>query len=358
MAFDASKTPGTFGAPPPGAPQEVTVPGSERPTREQIQQARANEQELAPYAPKHLSDEAMAAMLGKTVAEIQAQKAAIAEGRHPQANLRQPQLVDPQGKPVTSGVKPPDVPRRPRGRPRHDGQPPIQRKQPTEAAEPVIESAPDSEADAPLAAIDSDSVAGDADLGGDAAIPESGAGQRQAPVPATAPYHPAASDTDSPSRGLPKAVADPGKKITGGFGDLGEAQYFPLTGLEAGVKAEDLLDKMHAQIKNDLRFSIAATYPRMSMELTLTVTAYGMEQTHQIRKVMVPYTRTPLEVAQENADEVVFVIVKDHQEFSKAGESLNPPDKTRMELGMEVPRKRAVSTPGGKMIVDLPTIGL
>src|SRR5450759_5294201 len=49
---------------------------------------------------------------------------------------------------------------------------------------------------------------------------------------------PAASNTDSPSRGMPgtlpvpAARAKPPLQVIGGFGDGGEAQYFPLTGLE------------------------------------------------------------------------------------------------------------------------------
>src|SRR6185295_18611078 len=57
----------------------------------------------------------------------------------------------------------------------------------------------------------------------------------QPPLPPPEPWQKAASDTDTPSRGIPTAIADPGKAITGGFGGLGPAQYFPLDGSELGA---------------------------------------------------------------------------------------------------------------------------
>src|SRR6185295_6456080 len=77
---------------------------------------------------------------------------------------------------------------------------------------------------------------------------------------------PAASDTDSPARGLlPTLVPPKGDKFEGiergGFGDMGEAQYFPLSGDELKELVFDLMDKVHGEIQNDLRFSLALTYP-------------------------------------------------------------------------------------------------
>ncbi len=148
--FDPAKTPGSFEAPPPGAPHEVAQDLSPQLVQEQLERARANEQVLPPFAPER-----------------------------------------------RMGVPPPTT----------------------------IHATP-----------------------------------RELSVS----HQPAASAGDSPSRGIPKPISDPGKIITGGWGPSSEALYFPLDGTELRELTRMLLDKLNDRIENDLRFSPAATYPRLA----------------------------------------------------------------------------------------------
>lgn len=167
------------------------------------------------------------------------------------------------------------------------------------------------------------------------------------------PYQRAASDTDSPSRGIPRAVADPGKQVTGGFGDAGQAQYYPLDGLELKELVRSLLDKLNARIEDDLRFSMAITYPRVAVRLELIVEGYPVDASFQIPTVLPPHEKTPIDVAREYGNEIVFVVREQHVEMTADGESVTPPNLLRQELGIRVPRKQAVMTPTGRQLVDV-----
>lgn len=158
---------------------------------------------------------------------------------------------------------------------------------------------------------------------------------------------------ESPARGLPKPTADPGKTITGGFGDTGEAQYYPLDGSEVRVLIDALMDDLHARLLDDLRFTMAITYPRVSARVIIEVQGFVDDQSFDIIKVMPPHAKTPLEVARARATEIAFVIVAERVEMTADGTSVTPPNATREELGLVVPRKQAVETATGRQMVDV-----
>lgn len=306
MAVTPDKTPGSFGSAPPGAPHEVTTPGSERPTAEQVHQARQNERDLPAFAPTPLTVAQMASFLGKTEAEI-----LVMQGKAPEP------VSDPIPTPPPTIVltDAPEVPRE------------------TVLAEPI--PVPDPAPVTGLRAVAQQI-------------------HPRATIPQDAPYQPAASNTDSPARGIPHPSGDPGKQITGGFGDLGEAQYYPLDGIEVRKVSERLIDDLRRRIQDDLRFSIAATYPRVAIRVVLEVQCFAADHSFQIEKRMVPaHEKTPLDVAKQYGDEVVFCVVAQHLEMTDAGQSVTPPNAARAQLGLTIPRKQAVQVPGGRMIVDL-----
>jgi len=173
-------------------------------------------------------------------------------------------------------------------------------------------------------------------------------------------HQPAASDTDSPARGIPTGIVDPGKQITGGFGDAGDAQYFPLDGSEVRELTRGLMSVIDSQLEHDLRFSMAVCYPRVSVRVIVEVSAYAAggdggqyDPSFAITRVAA-HDKTPLAIARERADEVVFVLVADRTEMTPAGESIAPPNLIRQELGLVVPRKQAIQTPHGRLIIDVP----
>lgn len=174
-------------------------------------------------------------------------------------------------------------------------------------------------------------------------------------VPKDAAHQPAGVPfgVESPSRGLPKPTDDPGKTITGGFGDTGEAQYYPLDGSEVRVLIDALMDDLHARLLDDLRFTMAITYPRVAARVIIEVQGFVDDQSFDIIKVMSPHTKTPLEVARAHATEIAFVIVAERVEMTADGTSVTPPNATREELGLVVPRKQAVETATGRQMVDI-----
>ncbi len=321
--------------------------------------ARKFEQELAPLT---YADSAAAAAQPK-VEPVYGEPPV--QGSAPPAQIVMPDAPRPTGQPIiTSSVKPPDVPGANR------------RLRPTivtPAAEATNEAGTGVDAGgggAAVAGVDQPAA------GGPAALVAPTATKPQAPAPielglsaavariltekdlarahgADEPYRPAASDSDSPSRGIPSPVTDQGKRITGGFGDVGEAQYFPLDGAELRLVAEGLLDQLRARLQDDLRFSIAITYPRVAIRLELIVDAFGQDKEQVIPAVAVPHTKTPLEVAREFGDQIVFILAEVRQEFDDAGEASMAPNALRAEVGAEIPFKRPVTTAGGtRMMVD------
>lgn len=169
-------------------------------------------------------------------------------------------------------------------------------------------------------------------------------------------HQPAASNTDSPARGIPREIDDPGKQITGGFGFSGPAQYFPLTGEELKLAVQDLLDKVNSRIQNDLRFHIGVTYPRARVVLSLTFKGYTESEPHEIRTEFT-HEQTPEAVAEAHgATASTFEISETIQEFDEEGNPENPPDRVRDSLGLEKPRKQMVEMAGGRHLVDRPNL--
>lgn len=167
------------------------------------------------------------------------------------------------------------------------------------------------------------------------------------------PYQPAASHTDSPSRGIPRAIHDPGKQITGGFGEAADAQYFPLDGAELLQVVWVLMDELAQRLKNDLRFSMAATYPRVAVKAQIVVEGYAEDQSFEVTKVMPPHDKTPIDVAQRHGDEVVFVIRTERREFTEDGEIASPPNAMRQEIGAVIPRKQWIGSGAGRQLADV-----
>jgi hypothetical protein len=183
---------------------------------------------------------------------------------------------------------------------------------------------------------------------------------------ATQSHAPAASDTDSPSRGVPRpnvANQRPGKEITGGFADQAAMQYFALDGRELGILVQDMLVELHQRIDNDLRFTEAIVYPRVAVKCSVEVSGFGMDNSFTVDKIVKdaglaagdPLARqTPIELARQVADEVVFVLVAAKSETDANGEPLDPPDKIRIELNLKRPRKQVViGVNGTRQMVDV-----
>jgi hypothetical protein len=175
-------------------------------------------------------------------------------------------------------------------------------------------------------------------------------------VPQTSNPMPAASGSDSPARGIPREITDPGKKITGGFGNTGEAQYYPLNGLELLVLVRSLMEQIDKRIENDLRFAMAITYPRVRARVVIEVDGYAESGDFAIEKVDVR-EKTPIEVARQYGDRIAFAVVEKRQEFTDSGEVDAPPDLIRDELGLEKPRKQLIQMGAQRIVADIPIEG-
>jgi hypothetical protein len=326
------KLEGSFTPPPAHAPQQITVPGSERATAEQVAAARAHEVDAPVFAPKPMTREQMRAMIGKDPEQVNLGEAPRKPTMAESIAAAAKKVASQTAKVVTSSFKGPDIPL------------PVKRI----GDEPTIVLTDDPLHGIPEAIM---SVPGPED---NWAQPRTGPLEPALPPPL--PHQPAASNTDSPSRGIPTPIADEGKKITGGFGLPGEgieAEYFPLTGIEVLEVARKLRDELFARLDDDLRFSIACTYPRAHVRLVLEVDAYGTEKTMEIPKVAPPHHGTPLEIARQYGDQIVFVVIAERQEMTPEGQSVTPPNRMRQEAGLEIPRKQAVDTPSGRQFVDV-----
>lgn len=179
---------------------------------------------------------------------------------------------------------------------------------------------------------------------------------------------PAASATDTPAKGLlPNLTPPKGDKFEGvqrgGFSDLADAQYFPLQGDELRELVLALFDDMADRIKNDLRFSMALTYPRVRAIVEIRIEGHAEDNNagFEIRKILAPKDGekggTPDEIASQRADQVVFVVRTLRQEFTPEGESDHPPDAMRDELGLSKPRKQIIETNTGQRFVDVVSPG-
>ena len=194
------------------------------------------------------------------------------------------------------------------------------------------------------------------------------------------PTQPAASNSDSPSRGMPGTAYSPHRAkdplaVEGGFG-IGSGEYFALDGQEMKVCLQQLLDEVlsqaendarvvglsgatgatlalrailladtedqtvtlenaganpdgdlvaaittlcdafHRDLQTDLRMGLAWTYPSYGVILTLTVCAYAGHEG--------------------------FTIQKHRREFDETGEPETPPDALREELGLPIPGRQVV----------------
>lgn len=189
-------------------------------------------------------------------------------------------------------------------------------------------------------------LAADVPAGGDAPVAEP---PELAPI---LPHMKAASNTDSPSRGIPPAILDPGKRITGGFGEPTEGQYFPLDGAELRVIVERLLADLHTRIQDDLRFSIALTYPRVRVHVDIIVEAYAADGGFRVTKVAAPHEQTPIDVAERFGEEVAFIVRAERREFDPEGQPADAPNAMRTEAGLTIPRKQRIESAAGVIYAD------
>jgi len=170
---------------------------------------------------------------------------------------------------------------------------------------------------------------------------------------------PAASDTDSPSRGQPRIIANPDKKVTGGFSGGADLQYFALDGQELRVLVETLMDTIYQRIQNDLRFSMAITYPQVSARVVIEIQGFASDVAIVIDQILSPEhparCKNPIAFARTVANEIAFVLVEEAAETDDQGQSLNPPDAIRDQLGLTKPRKQVVGVGAGRSWVDSKT---
>lgn len=174
--------------------------------------------------------------------------------------------------------------------------------------------------------------------------------------------HPAASNSDSPSRGMPRRDPRAGLNVTGGWGDANAgSQYFALSGDDLRTIAQQMLLDLHDRLDNDLRFSIALVYPRVSVRATLHIHGYaGGPQSFEIERVRPADVAgpggspAPESVAAALADEVVFTLIAERREVDDAGDSIAAPDQLRNEFGIQRPGKHVVSGAGNsKRMADI-----
>lgn len=139
------------------------------------------------------------------------------------------------------------------------------------------------------------------------------------------PYQPAASGSDSPSRGQPTPSLDPGKVITGGFGD--QPSYFPLTGPELKELVRSLFDQLNTQLDQDLRFGLASTYPQVCCTVTVSIDGLPGASTQDVA-----FSLTKQRYLELNAE------ASDTQ--------ATPPDHLRDQIALPKPHKHLVSGAG------------
>lgn len=305
MVAKAEITGGVGIEPPAHAPREVSQPLSEAAIVEAYAKAQQNERELQPLVFNTQRPHASAARPPITQPAVSAVDAVSSGGRRIR-QVHRSSRPEPEGGPAASGT----------------------------TQQIVL-----TDADAHVPA-EPERILTTADLSA-GAIDEPQSHQR------------AGSNTDSPSRGVPRAIDDPGKKITGGFGAANAAQYYPLDGTELRELVYSLLDQIHARLQDDLRFSMAICYPRVSARVDVIIDGYPEDTGFVIPVVAKPHDKTPIEIAQQHADDVVFVVKAERVEMTTDGQSVSPPNLIRQELGMRVPRKQAVETPTGRMMVDV-----
>lgn len=202
-----------------------------------------------------------------------------------------------------------------------------------------------------------------------------------APRPAD-PTQPAASNTDSPSRGIPGTAYSPHRSkdpmaVEGGFG-AGSGEYFALDGTELRTCAELLMEELLDQIQNDttivaLTGDTAATLhliltvpdrpesgePGFTMELTGANPDGDLPQaietlldeldaslTSDLRfGLAASYPQYAVELAltvKAHPADPGFVLKKHRREQDEHEMIETPPDALREELGLPIPGKQTV----------------
>lgn len=358
------------GAPiPPDAPQDpisqvlaegggmvVFDPATKQPTGEiitPVARAAVNERKLAPLKPA-----------GKPLDPATAAKQLKAMGLEVPANLQ----AEPAAAPVAVATAPPQPAAQPApaAQSRHQA-----RRLPRPSITTRVESAPASESRVqamPSAELHVDEPTEGMDLpesqtAGE--LPQQGEPGYSPDYGTIAPLTeedrrrmPAASDTDSPSRGIPQPRGRRADlEVTGGFGDVIDQQYFPLDGSELRELVLGIFDQLAAQLQNDLRFSMALVYPRVRAKVIIEVEGETDEAKFDITKLIVPAEgaagSTPQEVARTLGRTICFVVEGVKQEFTPEGESDQPPDAMRDELGLTKPGKRMIMQNGRPVFIDM-----
>ena len=288
---------GSAGAvPPPHAPRETTQPLQPGAVKDMLAKAIANEKELKPL---HFGP-------GPTPAQIPTKPSPVI----------QPRPVDPTAPPRPASLKPSDaVP-----------------------GDPVpVDAGPADRVDSTASAADP--------AGPDTRVPTP-TDTPDTPEALSAEFlkeHPAASNTDTPARGIPK-VQPPDKAITGGFGHE-PSQYFALDGTEVRAVAEKLLDSIRDQMAHDLRFGIACCYPQVLITATITITGSGHEApTNDVDHTVTAENTVALRPTTETLLTLTAFAVDDDQ---------TPADALRDKAGLKKPRKQLVTTSMGKTFADV-----
>lgn len=145
-------------------------------------------------------------------------------------------------------------------------------------------------------------------------IPDHGAGR----------VRPAESDTDSPSRGIPTPTLDPGKQVTGGWGDSG-GEYFALDGAELAQVTQTLFRDLQRQMSADLRFGISTVYPQVRVRVQVLVD--GIDPS-------VPVSEQKFDLGATRILELEG-LVQDDQD--------SPADALRDQAGLTKPRKQRLN---------------
>lgn len=157
--------------------------------------------------------------------------------------------------------------------------------------------------------------------------------------------HPAASTTDSPSRGIPTPGTDPGKQITGGWGPEGSAggagtEYFALDGGELKAIVIALAARLQQALDQDLRFGLSVVYPQVKVSLHLTVDGRSPEG----RDLDLP--------GQEKVDLEWSRILTLDAEVEDSEET--PAGKIRDDFQIRGPRKQVIRAGAARLLVDVP----
>ena len=155
--------------------------------------------------------------------------------------------------------------------------------------------------------------------------------------------HPAASRTDSPSRGIPTPSADPGKQVTGGWGPTGSgSEYFALNGDELKQIAIALAGRLTQALEGDLRFGLSVVYPQVRISLHLTVdgrTPEGRDLDLRDRD----NTRTELDFSR------ILDLAADVEDSEET-----PAGKIRDDFQIRGPRKQVIRAGAARLLVDVP----